>query len=83
MKLTKFEIRALLKHYRKHDYKVLPQLEEYVNWKEKVSLVNVWHNDGSNVSRLEKKTLKIYHVKLWNIENIRIVLEECPQKNYS
>ena len=42
--------------------KLLPQLEEYVKWKEKVLLVSVWHNDGSNVSILEKKTLKIYHV---------------------
>ena len=27
-----------------------------------MSLVSVWNNDGSNVSTLEKKTLKIYHV---------------------
>ena len=43
-------------------------------------LVSVWHNDGSNVSTLEKKTLKIYHVledlnKLWDIGNIPRVLE--------
>ena len=30
--------------------------------KEKVSLVSVCHDDGSNVSTLEKKTLKIYSV---------------------
>ena len=30
--------------------------------KEKVSLVSVCHDDGSNVSTLEKKTLKTYHV---------------------
>ena len=24
--------------------------------------MSMWHNDGSNVSTLEKKTLKIYHV---------------------
>ena len=33
-----------------------------MKWKEKVSLVSVWHNDGSNVSTLEKKTLKVYHI---------------------
>ena len=29
---------------------------------EKVSLVSLWHNGGSNVSTVEKKTLNIYHV---------------------
>ena len=42
--------------------KLLPRLEEYVKWKVKVSLVSVRHNDGSNVSILEKKTLNIYHI---------------------
>ena len=41
--------------------KLLPRLEEYVKWKE-MSLVSGWHNDGSKVSTLEKKTLKIFHV---------------------
>ena len=36
-----------------------PRLEEYVKWNENVSLVSVWHNDGSTP---EKKTLKIYHI---------------------
>ena len=27
-----------------------------------MSLVSVWHNDGSNVSTLEKKIIEIYHV---------------------
>ena len=33
-----------------------------MKWKEKVSLVSVWHNDGSNVLILEKKTLNNYDV---------------------
>ena len=53
--------------------KLLPRLEEYVKWKENMSLVNVWHNDGSNVSTLEKKTLKIYHLlEDLNYEILRI-----------
>ena len=31
-------------------------------WKEKVSLVSVWHNDDSNFSTLKKMSLKIYDV---------------------
>ena len=42
--------------------KLLPRLEEYVKWKEKLSLMSLWHNDGSNIATLEKKTLKIYQV---------------------
>ena len=44
--------------------------------------MRMWHSDGSNVSTLEKKTLKIYHVPeyLWDIENIRRILEENLQK---
>ena len=53
-----FEIRVLLKHYWKPGYKASAAARSYVKWKEKVSLVSVWHN----VSTLEKKTLKIYHV---------------------
>ena len=50
--------------------------------------MSVWHNDGSKVSTLENKTLKIYHAlddlnKLWDIENIRRGLEENPKKKYS
>ena len=60
MERSKFEIRVLLKHYK--IIKLLPRFKEYVKWKEKASLVSVWHSDGSNVSTLEKKTLKIYHV---------------------
>ena len=54
-----------------------------MNWKEKVSLVSVWHNDSSSVSTLEKKTLKICHVlenlNHWDIENIRRGFEENPR----
>ena len=35
--------------------KLLPRLEEYVEWKEMLSM-SVCHNDCSNVSTLEKKT---------------------------
>ena len=49
MELMKFEIRVLLKPYWKQDYKAPLRLEEYVKWKEKVLLVSVWHNDGSNI----------------------------------
>ena len=68
--------------------KLLPRLEEYVKWEEKLSLVIVWQNDGSNVSTLEKKTLKIYHILeglnygILNIR-IRIDLEEIQQTKYS
>ena len=41
---------------------MLLRLEEYVKWKQKVSLVSVWYNDSSNVLILVKKTLKIHHV---------------------
>ena len=57
MELTKFQIRILLKHYWKKDYKAATQ--RISDWKEKVFLVSMWYNDGSNVSILEKKTLKI------------------------
>ena len=60
---------------------LLPRLEECVKWKEKLSLVSVWSNDGSNISTLEKKTLKIYHaLEDLNYEILRIyrVLEENP-----
>ena len=54
-----------------------------MKWKEKVSLVSVWHNNGSSVSILEKKTLKIYHVlEDINYRILRIytgVLGENPQ----
>ena len=40
--------------------------------------VNVWHNNNSNISTLEKKTLKIYSVLE---ENICRVLEKNPQKS--
>ena len=41
--------------------KLLPQLKEYVKWKEKMSLVSLYHSDGSNVSTLEKIILRIKH----------------------
>ena len=74
MELIKFEIRVLLKHhYGNKIIKLLPWLEEYVKWKDNVSLLSMWHNDVSNVSTLEKKTLKIYHVlKDLNYEILRI-----------
>ena len=65
---------------------LLPRVEEYVKWKE-VSLVSVWHNNDSNALTLEKKTVKDLprsgRLKLWDIENIRRVLEENLQKKYS
>ena len=42
--------------------KLLTRVEEYVKWKEKVSLVSVWHNDDYSDSTLEKEIVKIYHV---------------------
>ena len=45
--------------------------------------MSVWHNVGSNVSTLEKKKKDLLLSKrpnLWNIENIRRVLEENQQK---
>ena len=44
--------------------------------------MSMWHNDGSNVSTLEKKTKDLPYPgrpKLWDIENIRRVLEENLQ----
>ena len=59
MELAKSEITVLLKHYwKKYNVPAAAQAK----WKEKVSLVSVWHNDGSKDSALEKKTLNIYHV---------------------
>ena len=50
-----------------------------------MALVGVWHNDGSNVSKLEKDTLKIYHVPGdQNNGILRIYakfLEENPSKS--
>ena len=62
--------------------KLLPRLEEYVKWNEKVSLVSVWHNDGSNVSTVEKKTLNIYYVleDLNNYGILRIIYAEFWKK---
>ena len=65
--------------------KLLPRLEEYVKQKDKMSLVSVWHNDVSDVTTLEKKTLKIFHVlEDLNYGILRIQptrdLEENPQK---
>ena len=64
MELTMFEIRVLLKHYWKQDYKTAAAAQEYVKCKEKVLLVSMWHKDGSIVSTLEKKILKIS--TFWN-----------------
>ena len=56
--------------------KLLPRLEEYVKWKKNVTLVSLWRNDGANISTLEKKTLKIYHVlEDLNCETLRIYAE--------
>ena len=44
--------------------------------------MNAWHNDGSNVSTLENKTLNIYHILEdlnCGIENIRRALEQYTQ----
>ena len=47
--------------------------------------MSMWHNDGSNISTVEKKTLKIYHVlEDLNYGIFRIycrVLEENLQKD--
>ena len=47
--------------------------------------MSVCYNDGSNVSKLEKKNTKDLPLsgkcKLWDIENIHRVLEENPQKS--
>ena len=79
MELTKFEIRVILKHYQNQDYKAaLLWFKEYMKWKEKVSLMGMWHKDGSNVSTLEKKTQDLPssgRPKLWDIENIHRVFE--------
>ena len=40
----------------------MSRLEEYVKWKEKLSLVSVCHNDGSDISTLEKKNTNGYHI---------------------
>ena len=65
MEVKNFEIRVFLKHYCKQDYKAAAaprRVPRYMKWKEKLSLVNVWNIDDSNVATLEKKTLKIYHI---------------------
>ena len=78
MEPTKFEIRVLVNHYGYKIIKLLLRLEEYVKWKEKVSLVSVWHNYGSNVSTLENKTLKIYHIlKDLNYGILRTYVKDC------
>ena len=55
MELTKFEIRVLLYHYWKQDYKAAVAARRICELEDKVSLVTVWQNDGSNVSTLKKK----------------------------
>ena len=75
MEHLKFEI-VLLKHYWKKITKLLPWLEEYVRWKKKLSLVSMWHNYGSNVSSLGKKTLENHHFLVnLNYELLRIYAE--------
>ena len=62
MKLTKFEISVLLKHYWKQEYRAAAATRRICEVEGESFVVSVWHNDGSNVSTLEKKTVKIYHV---------------------
>ena len=62
MKLTMFEKRVLLKQYWKQDYKAAAAATRIYEMEGEGSLVSMWHNDGPNVSTLEKDTLKIYHV---------------------
>ena len=63
MKLLKFEIRVLLKHYWKQDYKAAAAARRICEVEDKGVVSERVANDGSNVSSLEKKTLKIYHVQ--------------------
>ena len=75
MELTQFESKVFLKHYWKQDYKAAAANRRICEVEgEGVVCERVPHYD-SNVSILEKKTLKIYHFlgrpKLWDIENIR------------
>ena len=46
-----------------------------------MSLVSLWHNDDANVSTLEKKTLKIYHVLKDLKYGILRIFEEFWKKN--
>ena len=55
MELKKVEIRILLNRYWNKIIKLLPWLEEYVKWKEKISLVTMWQNDGFNFPTLDRK----------------------------
>ena len=69
MELTKFKISVILKHYQKQDYKAAAAARRTCEV-EGEGVLSVWHNDGCNVSTLEKKTLRSGKPKLWDIENI-------------
>ena len=59
---TKFQIRVLPKHYWKQDYKAAAT-QRICEVEGEVVVSESLHNYGSNISTLEKKTLKIYLIQ--------------------
>ena len=84
MELTKLEIRVLLKHYRKQDYKADRRISD-VEW-EGVLSERVTQRWFQNFNTGEEKTGDLLfsgRCELWDIQNIRRVLKENSKKNTS
>ena len=84
MELTKFEVRVLLKHHWKQDYKVTAAARRMCEVEEKgvVSerMAQRWFQSFNTVEENNKDLPRCGRPKLWDIENILRVLEENPQK---
>ena len=81
MEHKKFEIRVLLKHYWKQDYKAAAAARRICEVKGEVSLVSVWHRWFQRFNTGDENTKdspRSGRPKLWYIENMRRVLEENP-----
>ena len=82
--MTNFDVRVLLKHYWKQDYKV-PAAARRLGEVEGEGVVSerVAQRQLQRFNTVEENTKDLPHSgrpKLWNIENIRTVLDENPQK---
>ena len=87
MEFTKFEIRVLLKHCWKQDYKAVAAVRRIceVEGESVVSegVAQLWFQCFNTGEENNDYLPRSGRPKLWNIENIHRVLEENLQKKYS
>ena len=84
MELTKFEIRVLLKQYWKQDYKAAAEARRICEVEEGVigeCVAQQWFQRFNTGEENTKNLPYSGRPKLWDIENMRRVLKENPQKS--